>query len=87
MAGPLSVRSDALHGSRGARPAPLRLRSLRRRRPHVPGLNYAVMQARSFARHLLQRFEFQLSAGYKPSWSLLPIAKPKDGLPLELKPI
>jgi cytochrome P450 len=51
------------------------------------GLNYAVMQARSFARHLLQRFEFQLPAGYKPSWSLLPIAKPKDGLPLELKPI
>jgi cytochrome P450 len=51
------------------------------------GLNYALMQARSFARHLLQRFELRLPSGYKPSWSLLPIARPKDGLPVELSPI
>ena len=51
------------------------------------GLNYAHMQSRAFARHLLQRFEFRLPSGYEPSWSLLPIAKPKDGLPVEFRPI
>ena len=50
------------------------------------GLNYAHMQSRAFARHLLQRFEFRLPPGYEPSWSLLPIAKPKGGLPVEFKP-
>jgi cytochrome P450 len=51
------------------------------------GLNYALMQARSFARHLLQRFEFRLPPGYQASWSLLPIAKPRGGLPVEFKSI
>jgi cytochrome P450 len=51
------------------------------------GLNYALMQARSFARHLLQRFEFRLPSGCKPATSLVPIARPKGGLPVELRPI
>ena len=51
------------------------------------GLNYAMMQSRAFARHLLQRFEFRLPAGHEPSWSLLPIAKPKGGLPVEFRAI
>jgi cytochrome P450 len=46
------------------------------------GLHYAMMQARSFARHLTQRFEFKLTPGYQPAWNMLPIAKPKGGLPV-----
>jgi cytochrome P450 len=51
------------------------------------GLHYALMQARSFGRHLLQRFEFRLPSGAKTSWSLVPIAKPRGGLPVEFRPI
>ncbi len=51
------------------------------------GLNYAQMQSRAFARHLLQRFEFRLPPGHKPSWSLLPIAKPRGGLPVDFRAI
>jgi cytochrome P450 len=51
------------------------------------GLNYAMMQARAFSRRLLERFEFRLPEGYKPKWSLLPIAKPKGGLPVEFRPL
>ena len=56
------------------------------------GLNYAHMQSRSFARHLLQRVEFRLPGSPSattrdPSWTLLPIAKPKGGLPVEFRPI
>ena len=34
-----------------------------------------------------QRFEFRLSPGHEPSWSFVPIAKPKGGLPVEFTPI
>jgi cytochrome P450 len=51
------------------------------------GLNYAMMQSRAFARRLLERFEFRLPDGYAPSRSLLPIARPKGGLPVAFKAI
>ncbi|HEV8027467.1 MAG TPA: cytochrome P450 [Stellaceae bacterium] len=44
------------------------------------GLHFAYMQAKCFARHLLERFDVSLAPGYAPKWQMAPIPKPKDGL-------
>jgi cytochrome P450 len=51
------------------------------------GLHFAYMQTKCFARHFLQNLEVSLPAGYKPDWQMWPIPKPRDGLPVVVKPI
>jgi cytochrome P450 len=51
------------------------------------GLHFAYMQAKCFARHFLQNLEVSLPAGYKPDWQMWPIPKPRDGLPVVVKPV
>ena len=50
------------------------------------GLHFAYMQAKTFARHFLQNLEVSLAPGYKPAWQMWPIPKPRDGLPVIVKP-
>jgi cytochrome P450 len=51
------------------------------------GLHFAYMQAKCFARHFLQNLSVTLEPGYKPDWQMWPIPKPRDGLPVILKPV
>lgn len=44
------------------------------------GLHFAYMQAKCFARHLLQNVSVTFEPGYQQSWQMWPIPKPKDGL-------
>ena len=49
--------------------------------PHMClGLNFAYMQARCFARHLLPNLSVSVAPGYAPAWRMWPIPQPKDGL-------
>jgi cytochrome P450 len=48
------------------------------------GLNYAYMQAKCFARHLLWNLSVAVEPGYAPAWQMWPIPKPRDGLPVTL---
>jgi cytochrome P450 len=50
------------------------------------GLHFAYMQAKCFARHLLESFEVSLAPGYAPKWQMAPIPKPKDGLEVTFAP-
>lgn len=50
------------------------------------GHQFATMQARCFAYHLLTRCELSLAPGYQPKWRYWPIPKPADGLRVRLKP-
>jgi hypothetical protein len=45
------------------------------------------MQAKTFARHFLQNLEVSLPPGYRPSWQMWPIPKPRDGLRVVVKAI
>jgi cytochrome P450 len=51
------------------------------------GLHFAYMQAKCFARHLLQNISVSLPHGYKPEWQMWPIPKPRDGLRVTVKPV
>ncbi|MFO1110661.1 MAG: cytochrome P450 [Bradyrhizobium sp.] len=51
------------------------------------GLHFAYMQAKTFARHLLQNLELSLEPGYKADWQMWPIPKPNDGLKVTIKPV
>jgi cytochrome P450 len=51
------------------------------------GLHFAYMQAKTFARHFLQNLEVSLPPGYRPSWQMWPIPKPRDGLRVVVKAI
>nr|WP_294527251.1 cytochrome P450 [uncultured Rhodopila sp.] len=48
------------------------------------GLNFAHMQAKCFARHLLLNATVSLAPGYTPAWKMWPIPQPKDGLRVTL---
>ena len=50
------------------------------------GLHFANMQAKCFARHFLQNLEVSLAPGYRASWQMWPIPKPRDGLRVSVKP-
>lgn len=50
------------------------------------GLHFAYMQAKCFARHFLQNLEVSLPPGYRANWQMWPIPKPRDGLPVMVKP-
>lgn len=71
-------------------------RAGRRRGAYVPfgggahmclGLNFAVMQAKCFARHLLQNLSITMAPGYHAAWRMWPIPQPKDGMQLHLTPL
>ena len=48
------------------------------------GLNFAYMQAKTFAYHFLSNAEVTAAKGYQPKWTLWPIPKPNDGLVVSL---
>ena len=51
------------------------------------GLNFAHMQAKCFAHHLLQNLSVSVAPGYAPAWKMWPIPQPKDGLRVTVAPI
>ena len=51
------------------------------------GLNFAYMQAKCFAVHLLQNVDLSLPQNYQASWQMWPIPKPKDGLRVNIAPL
>ncbi len=50
------------------------------------GLHFAEMQVKAVLHQLLQRFQLAVPPGYTMPYQLAPIAKPRDGLPLQLQP-
>jgi cytochrome P450 len=51
------------------------------------GLNFAYMQAKCFAYNLLTTTEVAIAPGYRAQWQLTPIPRPRDGLPVRLRPL
>ena len=49
------------------------------------GQHFADMEVKSVLHQLLRRFRFSVPAGYRMPYQLVPIAKPKDGLPITLQ--
>jgi cytochrome P450 len=49
------------------------------------GLHFAYMQAKIFFYHLLTTHRIVIAPGYKPSWQVWPIPRPKDGLPVRFE--
>ena len=50
------------------------------------GLNFAYLQAKCFAVHLLSQHDVIAAPGYRPDWKLWPIPQPRDGLRVRLEP-
>lgn len=50
------------------------------------GLHFAYMQAKAFFFHLLSNYRIQLPEGYEGAFNMVPIPRPKDGLPVTLLP-
>jgi cytochrome P450 len=51
------------------------------------GMHFAYMQVKAFTHALLSRYRLELPAGYEMSMALVPIAKPRDGLPISIRPV
>ena len=49
------------------------------------GQHFADMEVKSVMHQLLRRFRFQVPPGYRMPYQLVPIAKPRDGLPITLQ--
>lgn len=49
------------------------------------GQHFADMEVKSVMHQLLRRFRFSVPAGYRMPYQLVPIAKPRDGLPILLQ--
>jgi len=49
------------------------------------GQHFADMEVKSVMHQVLRRFRFSVPAGYRMPYQLVPIAKPRDGLPLLLQ--
>ena len=49
------------------------------------GMRYAMVQMKMFLYHLLKKYEISLPEGYQMKPILLPIPRPRDGLPLIIK--
>ena len=49
------------------------------------GQHFADMEVKSVMHQVLRRFRFSVPAGYRMPYQLVPIAKPKDGLPITLQ--
>jgi len=50
------------------------------------GLHFAEMQVKAVLTALLQRWRLEVAADYQAPYQLAPIAKPRDGLPMTLRP-
>lgn len=48
------------------------------------GQHFANLQVKAILHHVLQRFRWEVPAGYEMPYQLVPIARPKDGLPVRL---
>jgi cytochrome P450 len=51
------------------------------------GLHFAYMQTKVFMYQLLLNYKFHLDDGYEADFQIMPIPKPKDGLPIHLRPL
>ncbi|NVJ69243.1 MAG: cytochrome P450 [Alphaproteobacteria bacterium] len=51
------------------------------------GLHFAYMQAKVIMVHLLPYYEIKVPEGYKTEFQIMPLIKPKDGLPITLEAI
>ena len=51
------------------------------------GLHFAYMQTKVFMYQLLLNYRFHLDEGYEADFQIMPIPKPKDGLPIHLRPL
>ena len=51
------------------------------------GQHFADMEVKGVMHQLLRRFRFSVPADYRMPYQLVPIAKPKDGLPVMLQPL
>ncbi|TNE51165.1 MAG: cytochrome P450 [Deltaproteobacteria bacterium] len=51
------------------------------------GIKFAMQQAKGFVYHLLSRYEMVATGEKKRDWQLLPFPRPKDDLPIMLKPL
>lgn len=51
------------------------------------GLHFAYMQTKIFFIHLLRAHEIVLDPAATEKWTIFPIPKPKDGLPVMIKPL
>ena len=49
------------------------------------GQHFADMEVKSVLHQVLRQFRFSVPAGYRMPYQLVPIAKPKDGLPITLQ--
>ncbi|WND02661.1 cytochrome P450 [Temperatibacter marinus] len=49
------------------------------------GLHFAYMQSKLIMAHLLPNYELKVPEGYQAEFQMLPLTKPKDGLPITLK--
>lgn len=56
--------------------------------PHMCiGLHFAYMQMKVFMYQLMMKFEFYQDAGYEADFQIIPIPKPKDGMPVHIRPV
>lgn len=51
------------------------------------GLHFAELQTKAIMHQLLQRFRITVPDGYEMRLQIVPIAKPRDGLPVHLEPL
>lgn len=51
------------------------------------GLNFAELQSKIFLFHFLRRYRINVEPGYKASFDVVPLAAPKDGLPIRIQAI
>jgi cytochrome P450 len=51
------------------------------------GQHFADMEVKSVMHQLLRRFRWTVPDGYRMPYQLVPIAKPRDGLPVQLRPL
>ena len=51
------------------------------------GQHFADMEVKSVMHQLLRRFRWTVPEGYRMPYQLVPIAKPRDGLPIQLRPL
>lgn len=49
------------------------------------GLNFAELQTKTFLFHFLRRYRVSVEQGYRMPYQLVPLAVPKDGLPVQIR--
>lgn len=51
------------------------------------GLNFAELQSKTFLFQFLRRYQVSVAKGYEMEYQLVPLAVPKDGLPVTITPV